>query len=107
MMEKSQTSDTYVSITEGFELENGYKSEVFVNQEESNRCEYDNALVLVSNVKIEKLSSCINCHFSDNNKLNPVCENPKCYSGITEKTPKHRMDKHVYWDIKCEHFKEE
>jgi chaperonin GroEL len=55
LMEKSQTSDTYVSITEGFELENGYKSEVFVNQEESNRCEYDNALVLVSNVKIEKL----------------------------------------------------
>jgi chaperonin GroEL len=55
LMEKSQTSDTYVSVTEGFELENGYKSEVFVNQAESNRCEYDNAFVLVSNVKIEKL----------------------------------------------------
>ena len=32
LMEKSQTSDTYVSVTEGFELESGYKSEVFVNR---------------------------------------------------------------------------
>jgi len=55
LMEKSQTSDTYVSVTEGFELENGYKSEVFVNQLESNRCEFENAFVLVSNQKIEKL----------------------------------------------------
>ena len=55
LMEKSQTNETYVSVTEGFELENGYKSEMFVNQAESNRCEYDNAFVLVSNVKIEKL----------------------------------------------------
>ena len=55
LMEKSQSNDTYVSVTEGFELENGYKSDVFVNQAESNRCEFDNAFVLVSNVKIEKL----------------------------------------------------
>lgn len=55
LMEKSNTSETYVSVTEGFELENGYKTDVFVNQEESKRCEFDNAFVLVSNVKIEKL----------------------------------------------------
>ncbi len=55
LMEKSETNDTYVSVTEGFELENGYTSEIFVNQEESNRCEFDEAYVLVSNVKIEKL----------------------------------------------------
>jgi|GEM_PF-952688 len=55
LMEKSNTTETYVSVTEGFELENGFKSEVFINQEESNRCEFDNALVLVSNQKIEKI----------------------------------------------------
>jgi len=55
LMEKSQTNQTYVSLTEGFELEKGYKSDVFVNQTESNRCEFENAFILVSNVKIEKL----------------------------------------------------
>ncbi|WZE63630.1 chaperonin groEL [Maribacter phage Panino] len=55
LMEKSQTNETYVSVTEGFELEKGYKSDIFINQEESNRCEFDNAFILVSNVKIEKI----------------------------------------------------
>lgn len=56
IMEKSLTNLSYVSVTEGFELEKGYKSDIFVNQKEANRCEYDNAFVLVSNVRIEKLS---------------------------------------------------
>lgn len=56
IMEKSQTALTYVSVTEGFELEKGYTTDVFVNQKESNRCEYDNAFVLVSNVNIEKIA---------------------------------------------------
>lgn len=56
LMEKAQTNNTYVSVTEGFELEKGFKSDAFINQKESNRCEFDNALVLVSNAKIEKIT---------------------------------------------------
>jgi chaperonin GroEL len=55
LMEKSQTADTYVSVTEGFELEKGYKSDVFVTDKETNRAEYRDALVLISNTKIERL----------------------------------------------------
>lgn len=71
IMEKSQTNSTYVSVTEGFELEKGYKTDVFVNQKESNRCEFDNAFILVSNVKIEKL-----------NQIEPQVE-----TAIANKTP--------------------
>jgi len=56
LMEKSQTNDTYVSTSEGFELESGYRSNVFVNVKESARVEYKNALVLLSTVKIERFS---------------------------------------------------
>jgi len=56
LMEKSETADTYVSVTEGFELEKGYSSDVFVTDKETNRAEYRNALVLISNVKVERLA---------------------------------------------------
>jgi chaperonin GroEL len=56
IMEKSITNNTYVSVTEGFELEKGFTSDVFINVKESNRVEYHDALVLISNVKIEKVS---------------------------------------------------
>jgi chaperonin GroEL len=56
LMEKSETSETYVSLTEGFELEKGYSSDVFVTDKETNRAEYRDALVLISNVKIERLA---------------------------------------------------
>ena len=56
IMEKSLTNSTYVSVTEGFELEKGYKTDGFVNVKESNRVEFHDALVLISNVKIEKVS---------------------------------------------------
>jgi chaperonin GroEL len=56
LMEKSETSDTYVKLTEGFELEKGYTSDVFVTDKETNKAEYKDALVLISNVKIERLS---------------------------------------------------
>lgn len=56
LMEKSETSETYVSLTEGFELEKGYSSDVFVTDKETNRAEYRDAFVLISNVKIERLA---------------------------------------------------
>lgn len=56
LMEKSETSETYVSLTEGFELEKGYSSDVFVTDKETNRVEYRDALVLISNVKVERLA---------------------------------------------------
>lgn len=56
LMEKSETADTYVSLTEGFELEKGYSSDVFVTDKETQRAEYRDALVLISNVKIERIS---------------------------------------------------
>ena len=56
LMERSETSETYVSLTEGFELEKGYSSDVFVTDKETNRVEYREALVLISNVKIERLA---------------------------------------------------
>lgn len=56
LMEKSETSETYVSVAEGFELEKGYSSEVFVTDKETQKAEYRDALVLISNVKIERLS---------------------------------------------------
>ena len=55
LMERSQTAETYVSVTEGFELEKGYKSDVFITDKETNRVEYKNAAILVSNVKIERI----------------------------------------------------
>lgn len=56
LMEKSETADTYISVSEGFELEKGYGSDVFITDKETNRAEYRDALVLISNVKIERLS---------------------------------------------------
>lgn len=56
LMEKSQTTDTYVTVSEGFELEKGYGSDVFVTDKETSRAEHKDALVLISNVKIERLS---------------------------------------------------
>lgn len=55
LMDTSQTEETFVKVTEGFELESGYRSEVFVNNREAARVEYNNALILVSNVKIETI----------------------------------------------------
>lgn len=56
IMDKSETSETYVSITEGFELENGYKESVFANNEQKSKCEFEQALVLISDLKIEKVA---------------------------------------------------
>jgi chaperonin GroEL len=56
LMDKSKTNETYVSITQGFEIEKGYKSDIFVNIKETSRVEYDNAAVLLSTVKIERVS---------------------------------------------------
>lgn len=56
LMERSETAQTYVSLTEGFELEKGYSSDVFVTDKDTNKAEYRDALVLISNVKIERLS---------------------------------------------------
>lgn len=56
VMERSQTNETYVSVTEGFELEKGFRSDVFINVKESSRVEYKDALVLLSTVKIERVN---------------------------------------------------
>lgn len=56
LMEKSETSATFHTLTEGFELENGWSSDVFITDKETNKAEYRDALVLISNVKVERLS---------------------------------------------------
>jgi chaperonin GroEL len=56
IMDNSETSDTYVTVTEGFELENGFTNDAFVNIPEKNRCELEDALVILSNLKIERVA---------------------------------------------------
>lgn len=68
LMEKSDSFNTFVSLTEGFELEKGYKSSSFVNVKESNRVEYTKCVVLVSNVKIERLNQIE--HFAEHSIVN-------------------------------------
>lgn len=56
IMDESETSDTYVTVTEGFELENGFISDAFVNVPEKNKCELEDPLVMISNLKIERVA---------------------------------------------------
>lgn len=56
LMEKSETAATFHTLTEGFELENGWSSDAFITEKETNKAEYRDALVLITNVKIERLS---------------------------------------------------
>lgn len=56
LMEKSETAATFHTLTEGFELEKGYLSDAFVTDKGTNKAEYRDALVLISNVKIERIS---------------------------------------------------
>lgn len=55
LMERSETPSTYVSLTEGFELENGFSSDVFITDKDTGKAEHRNAFVLISNVKIERI----------------------------------------------------
>lgn len=55
LMEKSDSNMTYVEVTDGFELEKGYKSEYFITNKEQNRVEFENAIVVISNTKVERI----------------------------------------------------
>lgn len=53
-IEDSGTEDSFVTISEGYEFMNGYINKAFINNPKKQRVEYEEALVLVSDKKLER-----------------------------------------------------
>ena len=58
-IETSNSLETTVDVQEGMEIDRGYISPQFVNNSERLLVEYDNALVLVTDMKIENVKDII------------------------------------------------
>lgn len=54
-MEESATSNTYVSYSEGMDIERGYLSQRYVTDTKKDQCVLDKPLVLLSDVKIQRI----------------------------------------------------
>lgn len=52
----SKTADTYTEIANGLELDRGFISRYFINNEEKRTCDLDNPLILICEKKISSLS---------------------------------------------------
>jgi len=67
-VEKSETELTYADVTDGFKLDRGYSSHLFVNNHERDECIYENCKVLVCDSDIDNI-------FQIENVLKPVVKN--------------------------------
>lgn len=67
-VEKSEGEMTYASVTDGFKLDRGYSSALFVNNRESDQCIYENCRVLVCDHTIDNI-------FQIENVLKPIVKN--------------------------------
>lgn len=54
-IEKSKTSETYITITEGAEMQRGYANDKFVNNQAKMLVEYDNPYILVLNYDVKTI----------------------------------------------------
>jgi chaperonin GroEL (HSP60 family) len=54
-IETSQSTETFVEVQEGMEIDRGYISPQFVTNQERLLAEFDNARVLVTDQKIEQI----------------------------------------------------
>lgn len=55
-VDNSQTPETHVEITDGIKIDKGYSHPRFVNKHDKDTCEYDKALVLLTDVEISHVS---------------------------------------------------
>lgn len=54
-VEKAQSSETYSEITEGFMLDRGYSSNLFINNQKKDECIHEDVHVLVSDAEISNV----------------------------------------------------
>jgi len=71
-IEKSQTSDTYSTTTDGLKIDRGYTSPLFINDHKKDECVLNDVYVLVSDAEINNLLSIegvLKQVIAENNKL--------------------------------------
>ena len=54
-VEKSQSSDTYSEVTQGFKLDRGYSSNLFINNQKKDECILEDVYVFVSDCEINNI----------------------------------------------------
>ena len=54
-VEKSSTEKTYSFVTDGFKLDRGYSSALFINNQERDECIFDDCYVLVCDAEIDNI----------------------------------------------------
>jgi len=67
-VEKSETDRTYADITDGFKIDRGYSSSLFVNDHQKDECIYENCKVMVCDSTIDNI-------FQIENVLKPIVKN--------------------------------
>ena len=58
-VDESQSLDTELDVTEGMEIDRGYISPYFITNQQSQTCEYEDCLVLITDKKISSASDLI------------------------------------------------
>tara|TARA_Y100000758_G_C16062526_1_gene425122 strand:+ start:475 stop:2040 length:1566 start_codon:yes stop_codon:yes gene_type:complete len=59
LVENSENEKTYIDSNEGISLGRGFESNIFINEESKQRCVFDNPLLLISDIKIERIEDII------------------------------------------------
>jgi chaperonin GroEL len=54
-VERSQTSETYSEVTKGLNIDRGYLSPMFINDQRKDECVYEDVMVLVADIEISNL----------------------------------------------------
>jgi len=54
-VEKSQSSETYAEVTQGFKLDRGYSSNLFINNQKKDECILEDVYVLVSDAEVNNI----------------------------------------------------
>lgn len=67
-VEKSDSEKTYADVTQGFKLDRGYSSQLFINNHEKDECVFEDCHVLVCDQQIDNI-------FQIENVLKPVVKN--------------------------------
>ena len=54
-VEKSQSADTYAEVTQGFKLDRGYSSNLFINNQKKDECIFEDVYVLISDCEVNNI----------------------------------------------------